>query len=158
MIHTLPQTNKTFSKILLAIEESRTSTSSARAIDYAIKVARDYDAQLIILHVIRSSNTNLQDVSLPSYVIEMKKRTQSSLIKITENIHEESDKQNVVRMKTEIVASSRIADAIVNYAKDKHMDLIVVGSRGRSKIKSMLLGSVASDVVRYAHCPVLTVK
>ena len=88
----------------------------------------------------------------------MKKRTQSSLVKITEKIHEESDKQNILRMKTEIVASSRIADAIVNYAKDKHMDLIVVGSRGRSKLKGMLLGSVASDVVRYAHCPVLTVK
>ena len=158
MIHALPETNKTFSKILLAIDESRTSTSSARTIDYAIKVARDYDAQLIILHVIRSSNTNLQNVSLPSYVIEMKKRTQSSLVKITEKIHQESDKQNILRMKTEIVASSRIADAIVNYAKDKHMDLIVVGSRGRSKFKSMLLGSVVSDVVRYAHCPVLTVK
>ena len=158
MIHALPETNKTFSKILLAIDESRTSTSSTRAIDYGIKVARDYDAQLIILHVIRSSNTNLQNVSLPSYVIEMKKRTQSSLVKITEKIHQESDKQNILRMKTEIVASSRIADAIVNYAKDKHMDLIVVGSRGRSKFKSMLLGSVVSDVVRYAHCPVLTVK
>jgi nucleotide-binding universal stress UspA family protein len=158
MIHALPETNKTFSKILLAIDESRTSTSSTRAIDYGIKVARDYDAQLIILHVIRSSNTNLQNVGLPRYVIEMKKRTQSSLVKITEKIHQESDKQNILRMKTEIVASSRIADAIVNYAKDKHMDLIVVGSRGRSKFKSMLLGSVVSDVVRYAHCPVLTVK
>jgi nucleotide-binding universal stress UspA family protein len=158
MIHTLTENNKTFSKILIAIDESRTSTSSGRAIDYAIKVARDYDAQLIILHVIRSSNTNLQSTSLPSYLIEMKKRTQSSLVKITEKIHEESDKQNILRMKTEIVASSRIADAIVNYAKDKHMDLIVVGSRGRSKLKGMLLGSVASDVVRYAHCPVLTVK
>ena len=73
-------------------------------------------------------------------------------------MHEDSNKENSLRIRTEIIASIRIADAIVNYAKDKHIDLVITGIRGRSKLKSMLLGSVASDIVRYAHCPVLTVK
>ena len=68
------------------------------------------------------------------------------------------NKGNILRMKTEIIASVRIADAIVSYAKDKHIELIIIGTRDKSKLKSMLLGDVASDVVRYAHCPVLTVK
>jgi nucleotide-binding universal stress UspA family protein len=38
-----------------------------------------------------------------------------------------------------------IADAIVSYAKDKHIDLIITGTRGMDKIKSTLLGSVASE-------------
>jgi nucleotide-binding universal stress UspA family protein len=60
-------------------------------------------------------------------------------------------------MKTEILASVRTADVIVSYAKDNHIELIIIGTRGTSKLKSMLLGDVASDVVRYAHCPVLSV-
>jgi NADP-dependent 3-hydroxy acid dehydrogenase YdfG len=63
-----------------------------------------------------------------------------------------------LRMKTEIIASIRIADAIVSYAKDKHIELIIIRSRDMSKLKSVLLGNVASDVVRDAHCAVLTVK
>jgi nucleotide-binding universal stress UspA family protein len=46
----------------------------------------------------------------------------------------------------------------VEYAEEKKMDLIVIGSKGRSGIKRMLLGSIASGVVTYAHCPVLVVK
>jgi len=69
-----------------------------------------------------------------------------------------SNSESVIRIKTEIVASVRAADAIVSYAKDRHIDLIVTGTRARTKFKSALLGSVASDVVTYAHCPVLIAK
>lgn len=47
---------------------------------------------------------------------------------------------------------------IVKYAEEKEIDLIVVGTRGRTGIKKILLGSVASGVVTYAHCPVIVVK
>jgi nucleotide-binding universal stress UspA family protein len=52
----------------------------------------------------------------------------------------------------------KVVAAIVEYAEDKNIDLIVVGSRGMSGFKKLLLGSVASGVVTYAHCPVLVVK
>jgi nucleotide-binding universal stress UspA family protein len=38
------------------------------------------------------------------------------------------------------------------------MDLIILGTRGQSGFKKLLLGSVASGVVKYAHCPVMVVK
>lgn len=44
------------------------------------------------------------------------------------------------------------------YAEKENVDLIVVGTRGRSGFKRLLLGSIASGVVTYAHCPVLVVK
>ena len=146
---------KTFSKILVAIHESGSSANTA--VDYAIKIAQDYDAQLVILHVIRT-DVNLYSVNLPSHVMEMRKQAQAHFNKIAEKIHEDSNKENILRLKTEIIASIRTADAIVSYAKDKHIELIIIGSRDMSKLKSMLLGDVASDVVRYAHCPVLTIK
>jgi nucleotide-binding universal stress UspA family protein len=147
---------KTFSKILLAIDELTTSTTD-RVVDYAINIAQDYDAQLVILHVIRA-DTNLHSINPPSHIIGMRKEAQAYFVKITEKIHEDSKKENSLRIRTEIIASVRIADAIVSYAKDKHIDLIITGIRGRSKLKSLLIGSVASDIVLYAHCPVLTIK
>jgi nucleotide-binding universal stress UspA family protein len=89
----------------------------------------------------------------------MKEQAQSNFIKITEKIHEDnSNKENVLRIKTEIVASIRVADAIISYAKDKDIDLIIIEPRTSSKLKGVLLGNTESDVVRFAHCPVLTVK
>jgi nucleotide-binding universal stress UspA family protein len=110
-----------------------------------------------VLYVVRTQ-VNLDTVTLPSHVIDFKKQAQAYLIKISEKIHKHSDTENIVKVKTEIVASLKIADAIVDYAKDKHIDLIVIGPRGRSKLKSLVLGSVSSDVVRLANCPVLTVR
>jgi nucleotide-binding universal stress UspA family protein len=64
-----------------------------------------------------------------------------------------------VRLKTEIVASPTSAGpAIVDYADKNGVDLIVVGTRGRSGFSKLLLGSVASSVVTYASCPVTVVK
>ena len=149
------ETKKTFSKILVTMHKS--STSNDTAIDYAIKIAQDYDAQLVILNVIRV-DANLHNVNLPNHVISMKEEAQAHFIKIMEKIHENIDRGNILRIKTEIVASVRIADAIISYAKDKDIDLIIIGTRVRSKLKSVLVGNVESNVVRSAHCPVLTVK
>ena len=51
-----------------------------------------------------------------------------------------------------------IAGGIVDYAEENDINLIVIGTRGRSGFKKLLLGSVASHVVTYAHCPILVVK
>lgn len=146
---------KTFSKILVAIHES--SKSADKAVDYATRIAKDYDAILVVLYVVRTQ-TNSDTVTLPSHVIDFKKQAEAYLAKILEKIHKEGEADNIVKVKTAIIASIKIAGAIVNYAKDKNIDLIVVGPRGRSKLKSLVLGSVTSDVVRLANCPVLTVR
>jgi len=48
--------------------------------------------------------------------------------------------------------------SIVDAAKEGNYDLIVIGTHGRTGVPRMLLGSVAENVVRHAHCPVLTVR
>ena len=160
-MHNVIAGRKTFSKILVAIDELNTSTASTdRAVDYAANIAQDYDAQLIILNVIRA-DVRVHGANPPSHITEMRKKAEANFAKITEKMYENSErenKQSTLKIKTDIIASVSIADAIVNYAKDKNIDLIVTGTRGRNKLKSALLGSVTSDVVTYVHCPVLIAK
>jgi nucleotide-binding universal stress UspA family protein len=60
---------------------------------------------------------------------------------------------------TEIVEGSTSVEAtIVDYAECEGIDLIVIGTRGRTGFKRLLLGSVALGVVTYSHCPVMVVK
>ena len=47
---------------------------------------------------------------------------------------------------------------IVNTAKEKEVDVIIMGTHGRTGIAHVIMGSVAENVVRRAHCPVLTVR
>jgi nucleotide-binding universal stress UspA family protein len=56
------------------------------------------------------------------------------------------------------VLSGKPADAIIETAKDKNADLIVVGSHGRTGLEKLLMGSVAERVIVLASCAVLVVK
>ena len=64
-----------------------------------------------------------------------------------------------IRLNTEVIISNTsVVKSIVEYADRHKTDLIVIGTKGLSGIKKMLLGSTASGVVTYAHCPVMVVK
>jgi nucleotide-binding universal stress UspA family protein len=68
-------------------------------------------------------------------------------------------KESNVLLKTELINSHRPVDyVIMEYAEQEKMDLIVMGTRGHSGLKDLLLGSLASSVITYAHCPVMVVK
>jgi nucleotide-binding universal stress UspA family protein len=69
------------------------------------------------------------------------------------------DNESLINFQTKIILSSvKVPGVIVNFSEDTKADLIVIGTRGRSGFRKLLLGSVASDTVMYAHCPVLVVK
>ena len=63
-----------------------------------------------------------------------------------------------IQVQTQIIASASIVGGLVDYASKEESDLIVLGTKGKSSIKKLLLGSVASGMVTYAHCPVMVVR
>ena len=63
-----------------------------------------------------------------------------------------------IPLRTELIASLSVVGGITDFAEEENVDLIVVGTRGKSGFKKLLLGSVASGIVNYATCPVLVVK
>jgi len=68
------------------------------------------------------------------------------------------DDRNALHARAVLETSDEPADAIVSYAKQAEINLIVMGTHGRDGLAHLLVGSVAERVVRSASCPVLTVK
>ena len=153
----------TFSKMLVAIDGS---DASSKAADYAIFLSKQYNAELLYaLHVIHPADVDLsfgqikEEIPPSSYhvVANTNNNNKEEAQKYLDKVKLMANEKNV-QIKTEIIASINVAGGIVDYAEDKDVSLIVVGTRGKSGFKKVLLGSVAGDVVTYAHCPVLVVK
>jgi nucleotide-binding universal stress UspA family protein len=145
-----------FSRILVGIDGSESSIDAA---DYAIEMAKKDGAQVIALTVNRIPLSSY-GLATPQEEVKQSKDNEEMqefkewLDKISQNA-----KQNSVQLQKEIINSQMSVEAaIVEYAESEGVDLIVVGTRGNSGIKNMLLGSIASGVVKYATCPVMVVK
>jgi nucleotide-binding universal stress UspA family protein len=150
-----------FSNILVAIDGSEPSFDAA---DYAVSIAELYNSQLTALYVVSARVNNDFDSDMP--VDKMPDQIQKIMneAKIEsepwfDRIRREIDNESLINFRTKIVLSStKVSEVIVNFSENAKVDLIVIGTRGRSGFKRLLLGSVASDTVTYAHCPVLVVK
>ena len=144
-----------FSKILVAIDGSEASMDAA---DYAIQMAREYNSELIALHVILSDLT-IFGPNPPRHINELKQEAQKYLDKIKEKSNLDSNNSDKkIPLRTELIASASAVGGIVGFAEKENTILIVIGTRGRSGFKKLLLGSVAAGVVTYAHCPVMVIK
>ncbi|QDT65543.1 universal stress protein [Calycomorphotria hydatis] len=125
------------------------------AAEHAFQLAGCFGAELHLLHVIQDPVMMYPDVALsvPPPMIdvrELESSAQKSLdrISIPEHI---SCTARTVRHGPEFLE-------IVRYAKENEIDMIVMGTHGRSGLSHALMGSVAEKVVRKAPCPVLTVR
>jgi nucleotide-binding universal stress UspA family protein len=166
----MSNTQTKVSKILVAIDGSEMSMrAAAYAIDIAnIKGKEEENVQLIGLTVIDLTNLSYSFFATASgyyeaeKLEEKRKEAQQLLDKVEKLAVKENNTNNNVNIqfKSEIIEDpiSRVGSAIVDYAERENVDLIVIGSRGRTGFKKMLLGSTASGVVTYATCPVMVVK
>ena len=97
-------------------------------------------------------------IAAPTYGLKELDQERRAAIQWMENIRQKV-KDKKVSFRSEVIDGLSSAEAtIVDYAESQNINLIVVGTRGRSGFSKVLLGSVASKVVTYAHCPVLVVK
>ena len=153
--------NNNFFKILIAIDGSE---QSIKAVNYVIDkvIPQKSNAQVIAITVIELAKLNLSTfIAAPTYGLEdleEKKKQAKQWISETEKLFK--DKSENIEFKSDILENPtlKVSSLIIDYAEREKVDLIVVGNRGRHGFKRLLLGSVASDIVTYPHCPVLVVK
>jgi nucleotide-binding universal stress UspA family protein len=133
------------------------SDSSFRAAKYAIKVAKMADAEIIFVHVVvNPAYRDARNVGImtAAYIKEAEELAELWYVKAGNMASNEG-----VKFAAETILDvASAADSIVNYAESKKADLIVIGTKGRTGIKRLLLGSVASGVVTHASCPVLVTR
>ena len=151
---------RNFSKILVAIDGSEISMKAAV---YAMDIVKKNKSQLTALTVLDISTPrriSSSFITAPTYGLKELEEKRKEAQQWLDKFEKLAAKENNVKLKSEIIEDpiSRVGSAIVDYAERENVDLIVIGTRGRTGFKKMLLGSVASDVVTYAHCPVMVVK
>jgi nucleotide-binding universal stress UspA family protein len=137
------------------------SEHARRAIDLASDIALRYDAMLYILHVI--SETTIPDevldyirvekVKEPPELVFQRKFGQGTIAAA----EREARNKGLKEVQSEVVQGDP-AEEIINFAREKGVDMIMIGSRGLGQVKGMLLGSVSSKVCHVADCTCVTVK
>ena len=145
-------------KILLATDGS---ADSRKALAFAVDMASRYDSELYVVHVISSMKIPVEildylsaediDESPASFYLE---KVGQMIIKQSESECQITGCKNVHT----IVLRGDPADMIVKCAKEKQMDIIVIGSRGYHGIKGKLLGSVSRKVSHVSECSCIIVK
>lgn len=134
------------------------STASGPALDKAIELAKKNKAELLLLHVMVPAvpYVGAEDYTGPEFYREMQTRArreaQSALLPLIK-------KAQKARVKAQSFLLKGIPhEQIVRAAKSRRVDLIVIGTHGRTGISKFFMGSVAGRVIAMAHCPVLTVR
>ncbi|MGH7127051.1 MAG: universal stress protein [Planctomycetaceae bacterium] len=133
------------------------SEHSKPALDYACAFAEQFGSELHLVHVLQDLVGLVPEpgMGVPppgDYVQELTASAEQALAELPSA--EWTDKFHVVRA----TRHGPPFVEIIRYARDQDVDLIVLGTHGRSGLVHVLLGSVAEKVVRKAPCPVLTVR
>jgi nucleotide-binding universal stress UspA family protein len=135
-----------FRKILVATDFGE---SSARALELATGLAREYGADLTIVHAV--------ELLIPPYPVALmadpatiEASAQQGLDSVVERI------QEVLPQARGVLLLGNPAEKIIEHAEHEGVDLVVVGTHGRRGPSRWLMGSVAEKVVRSCHVPVLT--
>jgi len=145
-------------RILVPIDGSMCSLKAAK---YAIGVAKIRRSKVFCVHVIVKVPYGhfLDGYAAQMYFEDTKKQAESWFSDIVKTARQKDVGASNIDILADIFTDvNSIVEAIVNYAMEKEIDLIVIGTRGRSGIKSILLGSIAKGVVLHADCPVLLVR
>lgn len=141
------------SKILIPTDFS---DSAQYALEYAIDLNKLYNARLYLLHVLQDftdfSEFNLSPSMLPQLYAEFE---QSATKRIEEIITTKIPSD--MRCDTYILHGIPFFE-IIQFARNEAVDLIVIGTRGRTGLKHVLFGSTAEKVVKKAPCAVLSVR
>ena len=153
-----------YKNILVAVDDTELSRE---AFAQALALAKTFNANLYLLHVVSSLQSEYQDtaslafsgVYYPDTFYEVIKERWDNLETIgLEFLKSLSKKANQLGVTTEFTQQiGQIDRAIVDFTETQHPDLLVMGSHGRKGLNEFFLGSVSNYVSHHVTCPVLLV-
>ena len=138
-----------FEKILVPLDGSE---QSIWALGKAVQIAKKIGGEITLIHVYSVSRLAITPMQVYKYVQAMRKYGKSVL--------EDGKKKAAVEgvQAQTLLVDGHAVKEILKAASEGNFNLIVIGARGMSNIKELLMGSVSDGVVKHAPCPVLVVR
>ncbi|MGQ9551207.1 MAG: universal stress protein [Candidatus Bathycorpusculaceae bacterium] len=140
---------KPFEKILVPLDGSE---HSLKALKIAVQIAQKFNGRITLIHVYSIGGFAISPTPVHGFI--------EAIRKVGAGILEDGEKRvkaEEVQVETLLIEGHAVK-GIVKTCREGRFDLIVMGARGLSKVKEILLGSVSDGVTRHACCPVLVVK
>lgn len=144
-----------FERILVPVDGSEPALA---AVELAVKLQSKCESELMLLCVYRHYSLLEVSVSMvnPERPNHLDQSMREHAQKVVEHARTVAADQGAKEVRG-FVKGGPPARTIVNFAKDKHVDLIVLGSRGLGDVEGFLLGSVSHKVTSLANCPTMVV-
>lgn len=136
------------------------SSLSKKAVASAVQLASLTGAELVAVRVIPHYPQSYFEGSLPLSMLEIgkiEKQWADDAQSAVDAVKKAADAKDV-KIKTVVVKSDVVSDAIINTAKKQKAELIVMASHGRRGIKRLLLGSETQQVLTHSAIPVLVLR
>ena len=143
-----------FKSIVIATDGSPYSTAAASE---AIGIAKKNNSKLTVISVVPAELATPTDVDFGVSQMEHLAEKEMQVAEKNAKAVKEAAQKEGVEVQA-FVMTGKPADAIIETAKEKNADLIIVGSHGRTGIERLLMGSVAERVIVMSSCAVLVVK
>lgn len=137
------------------------SKDSSNAIDFGIDMAKKYDANLYLMHVVTEHKVPRELAELTASERPARAPELIFLNRVSDQIlkrHETRALQADIRRVRRVCEFGHPATKILEFARTARIDLIIVGSRGLSRVRGALLDSVSSSVASRAPCSVMIVR
>ncbi|MGA8855776.1 MAG: universal stress protein [Candidatus Bathyarchaeia archaeon] len=147
-----------FKRLLVAVDGS---DNAARAAKVAVTLAEKFGAELIVCHVIPTPSYPLAQAGMvgPATILsDYFAAARKDAKKVVDEAVRLAEMEGVKAIGVILDNVSSVVEAIVNLAEDRNVDLIVIGTRGLTGFRRLLIGSVSSGVVSHAHCSVFLVR
>lgn len=132
------------------------SESANHALAYGISFAREYKAELVLLHVIETLSVGYASDLFPVPMAEVLEEIGSYARGELEKLVAQAAERGVTAR--QVVVQGKPAAEVIRCAKEQSIDMIVLGTHGRGVLDHALFGSTTERVVRKAPCPVLTCR
>jgi len=136
------------------------SEHSGKALSLAVDIAEKYDANLSVLFVVpHEIDEELQHFTN----LEYNRVDHSAVTAVSEQMGKTTIYRMIRKLKTNVVIRAVVlfgnpASQIIEYAKNNNFDMVVMGNRGLSNIKGLLMGSVSQKVSKLVKCTFVSIK